>query len=124
MIRVIEGINAEGRILDLDIGCQAGGLLEYLNGRFAERYEVDIGNYNDYWGKIEGCSFQIVDIDKETLPFADSYFDIVTCIMVLEHVFDVFNAMSELSRVTRPNGFVIIEVPNISYFKHIFSLIL
>jgi ubiquinone/menaquinone biosynthesis C-methylase UbiE len=109
---------ANGAILD--VGCQAGTLLREMNGRFIERYGVDIGDYTDYWKKIEGCKFQVVNIDQEPLPFPDAYFDLVTCIMVLEHIFDVFNAVKEISRVTRPGGYAIVEVPNISYFKHFF----
>jgi SAM-dependent methyltransferase len=111
-----------GRVLD--IGCQAGHLLAYLKPRFDELYGVDIGDYSAYWDKINGVNFQIHDVDSAGLPFPDAYFNLVTCCNVLEHVFDVFGLVEEISRVLAPQGYVYLEVPNIGYFKHIINLLL
>jgi len=46
------------------------------------------------------------------LPFRSNSFDIVHGNTVLEHVIDTRQALSELSRVIRPGGYLIATVPN------------
>ena len=47
----------------------------------------------------------------ETLPFADASFDLVTCLDVVEHTPDDVRTLTELRRVTRPGGHVVVTVP-------------
>jgi SAM-dependent methyltransferase len=107
----------------LDIGCQAGHLIKEVKNLFDRCYGIDVGDYSEYWNNIEGVKFLIHNIDEKHLPFPDSHFDVVTCFMVLEHVFDVFNLIVEISRITAPGKYAVIEVPNIGYIKHIINLL-
>lgn len=107
----------------LDIGCQAGGLLGKLHHHFDEAFGVDIGDYQNHWGELPAVNFRLHDLDEEPIPFPDGHFDIVTCFMVIEHVFDVFGAVKEISRLTAEGGTAVIEVPNAGYVKHLFSLL-
>ena len=45
------------------------------------------------------------------LPFADDEFDALVCISVLEHMTDLDGALTELSRVVRPGGTVVLGFP-------------
>lgn len=45
------------------------------------------------------------------LPFADETFDIVCALDIVEHVEDDDRALSELSRVVRPNGTLLLSIP-------------
>ncbi|KKQ77576.1 MAG: Methyltransferase type 11 [Parcubacteria group bacterium GW2011_GWC1_38_6] len=45
------------------------------------------------------------------LPFDDSSFDIVLCMVVLEHLEDPKKAIAEMLRVLRPGGKILISVP-------------
>ena len=45
------------------------------------------------------------------LPFGPASFDTVLCTQVLEHVYDVEAAVSEIARILKPGGRVIITVP-------------
>jgi len=65
---------------------------------------------------IDGLYFYEYDVDKG-LPFSDSFFDAVTCIAVLEHVFNPPNVLNEIHRVLKPNGFLIMQVPNVACFS-------
>jgi SAM-dependent methyltransferase len=47
----------------------------------------------------------------ESLPFANSTFDIVTALDVLEHVDDDLKALDEVLRVTAKRGVLVITVP-------------
>lgn len=49
--------------------------------------------------------------DALALPFRDSSLDIVYCIAVLEHVRRPWVAAGEITRVLRPGGHVVLELP-------------
>jgi len=52
-----------------------------------------------------------VQADITALPFEDGTFDAILCSHVLEHVDDDRSAMSELARVLRPGGWLLVLVP-------------
>jgi SAM-dependent methyltransferase len=80
---------------------------------FSERKGVDIAALPS-WEAHPVIKTQICDLDSGPLPFADETFDAVTCLMVLEHVFDPFHAVREMRRVCKRRGRVVIGVPNIA----------
>lgn len=45
------------------------------------------------------------------MPFPDASFDLVTCLDVIEHTPDDRHTLSELRRVTRPRGALLLTVP-------------
>jgi len=55
-----------------------------------------------------------VKMDIHAIPFKAGTFDVVLCNHVLEHVRDDIAAISEISRVLRPGGLAILQVP---FFK-------
>ncbi len=48
-----------------------------------------------------------------TLPYDDSSFDYITCIEGLEHIENPQHAIREFSRLLKPNGHLIVSIPNI-----------
>jgi SAM-dependent methyltransferase len=54
----------------------------------------------------------LVDLDKFPYPFADSSFDRITAIHVIEHLDDVIRSMEEFHRLLRPGGTLRIETPH------------
>lgn len=101
----------------LDVGCGDLRFLERLAGRVRERFGVDISPYQS-WNAHPEVGTSVVDLDRAKLPFEDSWFDGVSMLMVLEHVFDPFHAVREISRVLRPGGYFVMNVPNIAYIRH------
>ena len=49
-----------------------------------------------------------------TLSFADNEFDLIVCFSVLHHIPNVSHVLSELVRVLKPNGVIIIREPIVS----------
>lgn len=62
--------------------------------------------------KVEGIEIKGGNLDRE-LPYADAEFDHVVCVEGLEHIENPANAIREFARVVKPNGHLIISVPNI-----------
>ena len=50
-------------------------------------------------------------VDIQNLPFVAEQFDVVICSHVLEHIPNDQQAISELYRLTKPNGYALIQVP-------------
>ncbi len=66
-------------------------------------------------GKIKASS------DKgEALNFPDEYFDLVTCINVLDHVEDAEKCLSEIFRVLKKGGYFVFgqDIRNLNHYTH------
>lgn len=63
--------------------------------------------------KIEA---RAVDLDEDDLPFDDNYSDLVVALEILEHLFDPDHVVKEIKRVLRPNGLLIISIPNLAWW--------
>ena len=81
---------------------------------FEGRYETALSllEAND----ITPAEPHLVPAHAEDLPFEDNTFDIVFSVAVLEHVQDVRAVMKEAMRVVKPNGLVVMNVPNYNSF--------
>ena len=62
--------------------------------------------------RLAGVAILQGNLDAE-LPFANQSFDYVTCLEGLEHIENPQQAMREFARLLKPNGHVIVSVPNI-----------
>ncbi len=63
---------------------------------------------------MEGATRRGVEFKSASayrIPFPDASFDIVTCIEVIEHLEQPYEAVKELGRVLRPGGYVVITSP-------------
>lgn len=104
----------------LDVGCNVGAWLADCQRRFpaARLAGVDI---NDAALAIAHRRLQSIALertDAEHLPFADGSFQYVTCFEVLEHVpaSRRMAAFSEMRRVLRTGGRLVLTVPHAGYF--------
>ena len=52
-----------------------------------------------------------VKMDIHQIPFPENSFDVVLCNHVLEHVKDDIQAMREIKRVLRPDGWALMQIP-------------
>lgn len=95
------------RILDAGAG---QGYLSYLLKE--KGYEVDACDYNAGNFRCQDISFSSADLN-ERLPYEDNIYDCTLSIEVIEHLENHFRFISELVRVTKPNGLIIITTPNV-----------
>lgn len=107
----------------LDIGCGDGGLLSKVKNLklFNEFYGIDIAgvvvrrakrNIKEKTGSLNKVFIKTGSLDSR-LNFNNGYFDSVTCLSVLEHIFDPYFGIKEIHRLLKNNGLLILEVPNL-----------
>jgi SAM-dependent methyltransferase len=93
----------------LDAGCGSGRTLEDL-GRYGEVHGIELDPGAAEVARGRGCGE--VRIGRlEELPWEDGYFDLITCLDVIEHTPDDRATLRELRRVSRPGGFLLVTVP-------------
>lgn len=101
----------------LDVGCGTGEKSKHFKRGGNKVTGLDISEAQIERAK-EVLDSAIVQNINVGLPFADNEFDITYSSMVLEHIFDFKFILEEMNRVLRPNGKVIIEVPNVMYWPN------
>lgn len=111
-VSMVEG----GRILE--IGCAAGLMTEYLTPK-GQVYAADISmSYlKQVRNKVPGIT--LVRLDAHKLPFDAQFFDNILMTDVLEHVLVPCRVLEEIHRVLKPEGKLILGVPNILNFSNI-----
>jgi ubiquinone/menaquinone biosynthesis C-methylase UbiE len=88
----------------VDVGCGRGRLAVALAGQGLSVVGVDLGRRCP-----AGLEGRYAVARTESLPLADACADVVVCAHVLEHIPDIFSALSELRRISR--GKVIVVLP-------------
>jgi ubiquinone/menaquinone biosynthesis C-methylase UbiE len=90
----------------LDVGCADGALLRSIGDRFGVPPERLIG-IDVRPTTARGFVFHEADAAK--VPLADASVDVITVMMAVHHFEDLAAVLSELHRVLRPGGVVVIR---------------
>jgi ubiquinone/menaquinone biosynthesis C-methylase UbiE len=92
----------------LDVGCGTGVLEKDLMSQYQTRvFGLDLDAQALQFARTYAPSSIFISGDAIALPFASGNFDITFCHFVLLWIQDVHQALAEMVRVTRPNGYVI-----------------
>tara|TARA_B100001123_G_scaffold243538_2_gene272252 strand:- start:158 stop:925 length:768 start_codon:yes stop_codon:yes gene_type:complete len=94
----------------LDIGSGNGQLVLMLRKEL--NAETSACDYADGLMRVPGQKVDVVDIDREPLPYSDNTFDLITITEVIEHVRDFRKVFEEIFRCLKPGGGVVITTPN------------
>ena len=107
-----------GRVLD--IGCGPAVLTEELLKNNCEVWGIDVSDemVKEAKKRMEGkgfserIHFNMGDIER--LDFPDAYFDFVLCIGVIEYLKEPSRGLTEIRRVLKDKGKLIVSVPNMA----------
>lgn len=96
----------------LDAGCGVGRHAAYLAARGHTVVGIDVSGemIRRAATAVPEGEFSVGSIER--LPYADGAFDAALCALALSHLPDPSTAVAEISRVTRPQGPVVISVPH------------
>lgn len=108
----------------LDVGCGDGTVGYFSKNNYRYVYGIDVSETALKIAKERSIITKTININDETLPFEDNYFDAVTCLDVIEHVFEPVDLIKEIFRVLKKGGFLIISTPNIRYWHHLFDIVI
>ncbi len=99
----------------IDIGCGNGATIFGIANNFKKCLGVDINDdhlpaFNAYKTdqKIENCSFEVLDLEKDS---KNEKFDRLTSFEVIEHLKDD-NSVSKMLNLLKDDGMAIFSVPN------------
>ncbi|MEI6396858.1 MAG: methyltransferase domain-containing protein [Candidatus Taylorbacteria bacterium] len=122
VIKYLEGLDRQSNMKILDIGPGGGRWSELLLAYFpkSEVFACDLshGMINGLEQRFRGeVLFKAKVGDMQDLPFEDNSFDLVVSIRAIKYAVDQKKVFSEISRVLKPGGKGIIELPylNIAY---------
>lgn len=88
----------------LDNGCGRGEFLHAFSSLGMEASGTDISDF---------CKqSKVVDLNHDMLPFPDNYFDAIFSKSVIEHIENTEHYMSEMRRVLKEGGVLILMVPD------------
>jgi len=92
----------------LDVGCGPRGSLGWCS-EAKEAVGLDPLGW-EYAGMNRDAGHQIITGKAEEIPFPDNHFDIVSCFNALDHTDDFDHALSEMKRVLKPGGLLLLLV--------------
>lgn len=107
VVRDIVACNGEG-IRILDVGCGKGRYIKNLLEDFPDnKYAgVDISKNVMKW--LDGSCAECKEGTLTCIPYDDNTFAVTYTCEALEHAIDIENAVKEMVRVTKSNGYVVI----------------
>jgi glycosyltransferase involved in cell wall biosynthesis/SAM-dependent methyltransferase len=75
-------------------------------------------------GESFECEMDLFDAEKDPFPYVDGYFSTVLCCELIEHLTeDPMRLMSEINRILRPGGHLVLTTPNIASLRGIAAML-
>lgn len=99
----------------LEVGAGEGVISQLLHNKFGKAVGIDLpdAGLRAEWKTRPGPAY--LHANAEQLPFADSQFDMIVCVEVLEHVQNPSVALAEIARVGTRN--LLLSVPREPIFR-------
>jgi glycosyltransferase involved in cell wall biosynthesis/SAM-dependent methyltransferase len=76
-------------------------------------------------GETFTCEIDHFDAEKDRFPYPDEHFSTVLCCELIEHLFaDPMHLMSEVNRILKPGGHLVLTTPNVAALRGISAILL
>lgn len=117
--RIVEQLELNGGEKILEVGCGNGYYLNLLNKLRLNLTLIGIDNDNlalkDAKRFIKDDRVELILADANKLPLKSNFFDRVIISEVIEHVENEQKVLSEIHRVLKPRGVMVLTTCNINY---------
>lgn len=112
-----------GRVLE--VGCGGGGTLAWLkeSGRATSTVGIELSPDAAAIARTRVDEVHCGDADELLAGLAESSFDLVLCLDVLEHLVDPWATLNRVRSLVRPGGRVITSLPNIRHHSVLLPLL-
>ncbi len=91
---------------------------------FGKSGQVDRKSAVSEEGKTFECDIDHFDAERDVFPYADASFDTVLCCELIEHLFaDPMYMMSEINRILKPGGHLLLTTPNLGSLRAIAGIL-
>jgi glycosyltransferase involved in cell wall biosynthesis/SAM-dependent methyltransferase len=75
-------------------------------------------------GEVFECEMDLFNAEKDPYPYPDGYFSTVLCGELIEHLTeDPMHLMSEVNRILKPGGHLVLTTPNIASLRGIAAIL-
>jgi SAM-dependent methyltransferase len=75
-------------------------------------------------GKAFSCEVDLFNAEKDVFPYPDGHFSTVLCCELIEHLSeDPMHMMSEINRILKPGGHLVLTTPNIGSLRGIAAML-
>ena len=76
-------------------------------------------------GEVFECDIDLFDAEKDVFPYPGEHFATVLCCELIEHLAgDPMHMLSEINRILRPGGHLVLTTPNLASLRSISALLL
>lgn len=102
----------------LEVGCGAGGTLAHIRQLRPQAWlaGVEVMDLADN-AYVQLDQFERLDLEAQTPAVAPGSLDVLMCLDVLEHLREPGEVLRRLGRLLKPDGRLIVSLPNIQYIK-------
>lgn len=114
MLEIVDSLNLQEKNI-LDIGCYDGSFLAGIKNRSNNFYGLEASD----WGvkksrenNVNVAKYFFNDVDG--MPYEDDLFDLVVAGEIIEHIYDTDFFLSEIRRILKPGGRLLLSTPNIA----------
>ena len=113
------------KVMLLDCGCWDGTNTKKFGNIVGTKnlYGIELNQNKAKESSKKGIKAKIGDLNKR-FGYSSNYFDAVTAYHVIEHLVNVRLFVSELHRVLKKDGYVLIGTPNLASWHNVFALFL
>ena len=107
----------------LDVGSGYGLFLAKMQKKGFDTYGIDISSACLEFAKKKFGLDNLFRQDLLTSEFSDNTFDLITLWNVFEHVYNPSDVIKKCASLLKPNGVLVIKVPNMEFQKLVFKFI-
>lgn len=111
-----------GRLLD--VGCGEGLFGQAVKKRFPRCETWGVELVTKAAEKAASRNDRVINVPLEQSDIPAEYFDVVTMNDVLEHIAWPASTLAEVKRVLKPDGALVISLPNVQFLLNVLNLVL